>query len=66
MNHVVDTPQCTSIQTVKYFCSERFELRQYGESITRFQGMEFLQMACLAVLNIMQTCVIFAGRTMCL
>ena len=41
-------------ETVKVFGNEWFELRQFGGAIDAFQGAEFKQMACVALLNMGQ------------
>ncbi|KAK9811422.1 hypothetical protein WJX72_003723 [[Myrmecia] bisecta] len=55
------TDMLLNYETVKYFTGERLELRGYGQTIDRYQREEYLQMAVLNALNILQSCVIFGG-----
>jgi ATP-binding cassette subfamily B (MDR/TAP) protein 6 len=51
-------------ETVKLFCSERFELGAYGKAIGAYQAQEFLQLACISLLNIAQSVLVFLGLAM--
>lgn len=46
------------------FGNERFELQQFGGAIDAYQGAEFLQLACISLLNMGQSAVVFAGLAM--
>ena len=48
-------------ETVKLFTSERFELGSYGRAIDAYQTQEYLQLACISLLNIAQSVLVFVG-----
>lgn len=56
-------PTSPSLHTpaVKLFGAERLELGAYGAAIDAFQGHEYLQLACISLLNIAQSALVFVG-----
>ncbi|KAL4458403.1 hypothetical protein ABPG75_013268 [Micractinium tetrahymenae] len=58
------TDMLLNYETVKLFANEKFELRAYGRSIDAFQGQEYLQLACISMLNIAQSVLVFLGLAM--
>ncbi len=46
------------------FANEGFELRAFGRAIDAFQGQEYLQLACISLLNIAQSVLVFLGLAM--
>lgn len=48
-------------ETVKLFTNEAFELRAFGRAIDSFQSQEYLQLACISLLNIAQSVLVFVG-----
>ncbi|KAL4854966.1 ATP-binding cassette sub-family B member 6 [Chlorella vulgaris] len=48
-------------ETVKLFGNEGFELWGYAAAIDAFQAQEYLQLACISLLNIAQSLLVFVG-----
>lgn len=59
--HLLALPLPQNYETVKVFANEHFELAQFGAAIDAYQGAEFVQMACIALLNMGQSAVVFSG-----
>lgn len=55
------TDALLNYETVKYFCNEEHEAKQYAGVIADYQGAEFRFLASLNVLNVMQSLVMFMG-----
>ncbi|EFN54392.1 hypothetical protein CHLNCDRAFT_25066 [Chlorella variabilis] len=55
------TDMLLNYETVKLFTSERFELGSYGRAIDAYQTQEYLQLACISLLNIAQSVLVFVG-----
>lgn len=51
----------TPAAAVKLFGAEKLELGAYGAAIDAFQGHEYLQLACISLLNIAQSALVFVG-----
>ncbi|KAL4429585.1 hypothetical protein ABPG77_008634 [Micractinium sp. CCAP 211/92] len=58
------TDMLLNYETVKLFANEGFELRAFGRAIDAFQGQEYLQLACISLLNIAQSVLVFLGLAM--
>ena len=55
------TDMLLNYETVKLFTNEQYELDHYGRSIDAFQAHEYVQLACISLLNIAQSALVFVG-----
>ncbi|GIL87517.1 hypothetical protein Vretimale_1580 [Volvox reticuliferus] len=55
------TDALLNYETVKYFCNEKHESRQYAAAIDAYQAAEFKSISSINLLNVVQSAIMFCG-----